>query len=387
MTGYSLATPDDALEPRDDLAASAVALAPAAPGPPELGLRELLTAFRARHCLSMQAASALAGVGRTVWRTWEQGVIPAPENLVRLAELLDLSPALMRRAAGPDLVTRAHDCPCGMPHGLAALRIRAGLSSRQLAARVHVSPSTITHWENSDRPCGWQDRGRVAAALGVDRDEVDAALGPLSPNTAYPCPGLLHARSAQGMTRPALAERIGVDPATVRRWERRGVVSLKHVDDLKQIFGEAVLQAPTSPPPAPERLPRPLTRMRTASGISVRVAAGRLGVSMASVYSWERGTRRPDWRDLRRMARMYRRPVAEVFAAAGIPGPRHLHLPPWSEEELPDVLVELRRWAGLTQEALAHTLGVHSSSVAAWERGRHLPSAQALEALTRWLTD
>lgn len=119
---------------------------------PSVTLPTLLRGFRQREGLTMQAASALIPVARTVWRTWEnQGVVPTPGNLQRLSELLGVTPGEIRVAAGPDKVRQGHACPCGRPHGLAGLRTAAGLSSSELARRLHVSPSTITHWESVSR--------------------------------------------------------------------------------------------------------------------------------------------------------------------------------------------------------------------------------------------
>src|SRR4051794_37010252 len=85
--------------------------------PPATDLPSLLRGYRKREGLTMQAASALVPVARTVWRTWEnQDVVPTPANLQRLSELLGLAPAEIRGASGPDRVRNGHGCVCGRPH-------------------------------------------------------------------------------------------------------------------------------------------------------------------------------------------------------------------------------------------------------------------------------
>lgn len=353
-------------------------------------LATLLRDYRQRNGLTMQAASALVGVARTVWRTWEnQAVVPSPTNLQRLSGLLGLTPAEIRLASGPDKVRRGHGCLCGRPHGLAALRTAAGLTSSELARRVHVSPSTITHWESGERSCGWHDRQALSAALSVTRRAVDEALGPLAGHASVPCPGLFAARTEAGRARTDLAREVGVDPATLARWERLEAAPARAVATLRRLLGDAIFRPNRLVAPLPKGGPRvsALARMREAKTLPARVVAGRLGVSPSTVYSWERGTRIPSWADLRRMARMYGRSTREVFSAAGVQGPRHLRPLPWPDEELPVILLELRRWAGVTQREFAEGIGVTAGTVASWERGRNLPSAQAREAMVRWLSD
>lgn len=47
----------------------------------------------------------------------------------------------------------------------------------------------------------------------------------------------------------------------------------------------------------------------------------------------------------------------------------------------PDVLIDLRRSAGLSQAALARAVGVSAVSVRSWESGRKIPQADALGRL------
>lgn len=52
----------------------------------------------------------------------------------------------------------------------------------------------------------------------------------------------------------------------------------------------------------------------------------------------------------------------------------------------PEVLVDLRRSAGLSQAALGDALGVSSGSVRAWERGRKIPQADMLGRVAELLS-
>lgn len=51
------------------------------------------------------------------------------------------------------------------------------------------------------------------------------------------------------------------------------------------------------------------------------------------------------------------------------------------EVDFPDLVARIRDAHNLTQEGLAHELGVTFSTVNGWERGRHHPSPLAQKAL------
>jgi len=62
-----------------------------------------------------------------------------------------------------------------------------------------------------------------------------------------------------------------------------------------------------------------------------------------------------------------------VARAATVPAPPLLDPRRWSPGDLPQVLLVLRQWSGLTQHGLAERCGCSTSAVRAWERGRGQP--------------
>lgn len=96
---------------------------------------------------------------------WERGIrTPAVRLIPAVAAALGVTPL--------DFLS--------MPHGvdLKALRLAAGKTSTEIAARTHVSPPTYLRWE-SGRQQVTQDaavRNALAKALGVRRPQVEAAL-------------------------------------------------------------------------------------------------------------------------------------------------------------------------------------------------------------------
>jgi DNA-binding transcriptional regulator YiaG len=117
--------------------------------------------------------------------------------------------------------------------------------------------------------------------------------------------------------------------------------------------------------------------------MSAVVLASRLGVAPATVWAWERGTRRPDWRMARLLAEVLSVPTERVFSVLKLERPQHLHNTQNDRPDVcsPDFLRELRRWNGLTQQELAQRLGVGRATVADWERARHRPGQRAQRTL------
>jgi len=67
---------------------------------------------------------------------------------------------------------------------LRRLRIDAGLSVRELAARTELSVSTINRIEHGEREIGARSRRRLAAALGCRESELYGTVpGPAAPFT------------------------------------------------------------------------------------------------------------------------------------------------------------------------------------------------------------
>lgn len=128
---------------------------------------DALRAARVKAGLTQHELARLDGVagGERVSR-WERGSsAPRPDVLHRIARVLSIGPS--------DLLTPMSGVP-----DLRRLRMLAGLSSRDLAARAHTSLATIQRWE-AGRIEHLPDRATlapVAAALRVAVDDVELAL-------------------------------------------------------------------------------------------------------------------------------------------------------------------------------------------------------------------
>ena len=127
---------------------------------------------------------------------------------------------------------------------------------------------------------------------------------------------------------------------------------------------------PAGYPAQPETLGERLRKRRMDLGLSQRKLASRLGVSKTSIEHWERNEVKP----ARWMV-----PRLREFLGLQPSGP-----PPTSFAER---LTAYRRGLGLSQEALARSLGVHKTTVVRWEVGRRHPSKARLQKIETLLAD
>ena len=358
--------------------------------PPEgQSLAGVLRQYRQRHGLSVRDAGSRVGASHWVWNRWERGVVPSPAYLQRLAALLALPFERARELAGPDRVRRPGAVGDLGATGLAAARTARGLTASDLARRLHVSPSCVSRWEAGERLPGSRARASIARVLGMDLGAVDALFGGAAARSEVAsAAGLRVARGRVGLSQEAVARELGVDASSVRRWEREGRLPAARLRALLVLLQCTDLDERPAPGTGLPPLRSSLRRLREQRRLSAVVLASRLGVCPATVWAWERGTRRPDWRMARRLADVLSVPTEHVFSVLRLDRPQHLHNAQHGRPDLcsPGFVRDLRRWNGMTQQELAQRLGVGRATVAGWERARHRPgrrAQQALEALLR----
>ncbi|MBI5431909.1 MAG: helix-turn-helix transcriptional regulator [Planctomycetes bacterium] len=89
-------------------------------------------------------------------------------------------------------------------------RLDLGLSQRAMAGELRVHPATILNWERGKTEPGARMLARIIKVLGYHPRLVGSDL-----------PSRIRAaREIRGLTQEQLAEDLGLDPSTVRKWER-----------------------------------------------------------------------------------------------------------------------------------------------------------------------
>ena len=114
-----------------------------------------------------------------------------------------------------------------------------------------------------------------------------------------------------------------------------------------------------------------LKEARADAGLSAVQLAGKLAVARQNVSVWESGKASPHPASVRRMAKIFNRPITFFYEVEG-----------------PLSLKDLRILAGLTQEAVAERLGITRSAFSGYEIGidplphRHVSTLAELYGVT-----
>ena len=268
------------------------------------------------------------------------------------------------------------------------------LTAADLAERVGVHPTSILRWERGDRLPGPSHIRRLARNLAVETAEIASFFDGVRPPAHWDDDtvrghGLRPLRQAAQVPASVLAAAAGVPTSSVYNWEAgRARVPRRHLPALAQRLGldaaelrRFLVSAPasvaTAGPPLSE-----LRRMRRRTGLSQSQVAARIGAGRHSLSAWERG-QRPPLVAVRLLAGVYGVPVARVARAAGVTPPRLLDRRAWAPGDLPEVLETVRLWAGLTQGQVAERLSCSVSSVRAWENARGVPGPALRRRLER----
>ena len=310
---------------------------------------------------------------------YEKGkTYPKPSALPALAAALDVEEDELARLL-PMLPTRRRITPFGQE--LRRLRKERGLTQAQLARRIGVSGASITCYEGSGvhpKPSGV---AAIAEALGVPRQRLEELL-PEEPPTTTLGHELRRLRRDRGLTQRQLAARVGRTQPVIATYELgRCIVGPRDLAALAQALGVpedqlARLAPPIPVSPEPTPFGRELHRHRSERGLTQEQLARRVGVSPATMGSYEYGTTHPAPRVL-----------AEIEEVLGI-APGELERYQRTEPEAVEFgrkLQRLREERGLTRPQLAARLGWTWLAVPSYELGRTRLDREALGAVARAL--
>jgi transcriptional regulator with XRE-family HTH domain len=172
--------------------------------------------------LTQGALRRAIGIGQTAVSRWENGRAPVPaDRLAAIAAVLGMDAGALRAAAAtrPERTVR---------RPLADLRLRAGLTQRELAHHVGVTVRTLAHWEAGTRPVPYRVVRQLARCLRRPVSQVLAAAGlellavprPDSWRPADLPEVLTTLRRSTGWSAAGLGRRLGVTGRTVRAWEK-----------------------------------------------------------------------------------------------------------------------------------------------------------------------
>ena len=172
--------------------------------------------------MTQRAFREVVGIGATAVINWEHGRVRVPaDRLDHVANALGVDRATLLRvgAHAPRRRTRERS--------LADMRRAVGLTQREMALHLGVSPRTVAHWEAGSRPVSLAAARPMARLLRRPLPRILAAAGlqlaPVpSPHTWRPADLrqlVTVLRRSSGWSAAAMGRRIGVSAWTVRSWE------------------------------------------------------------------------------------------------------------------------------------------------------------------------
>jgi transcriptional regulator with XRE-family HTH domain len=100
-----------------------------------------------------------------------------------------------------------------------ARREALGLSRKELAERVDVTPHTIRYWEKGERAPRPYMVARLARALACTTADLQAPHHQKIERMMFIASRLRRLRKSRGVKQAALAKHVGVTRAMVSRWE------------------------------------------------------------------------------------------------------------------------------------------------------------------------
>ncbi|HWU23567.1 MAG TPA: helix-turn-helix transcriptional regulator, partial [Nocardioides sp.] len=189
-----------------------------------------------------------------------------------------------------------------------------------------------------------------------------------------PAATLREMRVRRALAPDDVAQRLGVHPATVLRWERgERLPGPTHVVGIARILGLGTAEVAATFDPwrggSTEQdaiVGCGLRDLRRAAGVPVSRLAEVAGVRPSTVYNWEHGRARIPLTVLPALAGALGTNLDRL--RAGLAGAGR-----WRPAEVDSPLRRLRRRTGLSQAQVGSRIGAHRHSVGCWERGQCPP--------------
>lgn len=346
----------------------------------DLELAPLVRDWRRIQGLSLEKAGRLLGVAHTTVRDWERGRQP------RLAHLLRLQEHLLAPTGSCLALTRAAARQPVRVASLPQARAHRGLSQRQLARVIYVSPSSVAAWESGRRRPALWDVKRLSLILGYPPGLTSTWFmdAPHRCREGVRLAGLASLRQQSGVAQGALANTLGITTATWGAWESgRRIVPYTSLEPIAVALGTNISQLLRTAMQAPVPDITSLRTMRQTAGRTQHASARTVGVAVYKLARIERGAAPLTMALATELADRYEVPVAHVIRAGGLHGAALFRHDSWLEYDLPELLGVLRTDIGLTCRRAAQLIGVGVATLRHWEHGRLEPNAAQRRALAR----
>jgi len=161
-----------------------------------------------------------------------------------------------------------------------------------------------------------------------------------------------------GLLQKDVAERLGVDTASIGNWESNDVQPMVHcLPGILAFLGH-------NPLPEADDLIGKLKRIRSTLGLSQEQLAQKLGIDESTIAGWERGDNTP--------VGAYRKLLEYFISGDGVVPTEPGSIVPKGRLSGRKITA-LREKLGLSKAALARQIGVNVNTLWRWERGDRKP--------------
>lgn len=284
---------------------------------PRLGAH--LEASRKHANLRRVDLATQMGVSEETIRLWEKGTVqPSTGSLSRVIALLALETAEWPTGDDPTA-----DLP-PLARRLWNERKGRGITQAAAARSLAVPPATYAGWETGRTTPGQRLLPRLASFLGVaDADVATLCATPFVVDTAGwpPFGQFVGARRQElRLTRPALADRLGISANTLVAWELGSrVPGTQQIPRLAAALAvdTASLVAALPSRGAATALGKLIQDRQRELGLRAADVARLVGTTEATISRWVHGHSRPAPKNVRRLADVLKLQHASVLDALG----------------------------------------------------------------------
>ena len=119
-------------------------------------------------------------------------------------------------AASEDEVEKARFTKRTLP----AIRKKFGLTQKDLAKLLEVSPLTVSSWEQEKAKPRAKSLAKIIALRSMTQKEIDAALGHEGAAATMSAQEIRELRKGRGLSRAEFAKMLGVSASAVMTWEQ-----------------------------------------------------------------------------------------------------------------------------------------------------------------------
>ena len=310
-----------------------------------------LKSIRDRFDLTQKDLAYLLDVSSPTVGSWERGdTEPQKTNRVKIKELREKSKEDVEEMLDQE------EKPVESK-GIRAIRDKHGLTQKELAEKLDVTPTTVSNWEQGETTPQSEMVDKIQNIGVGEQEDEDTFTGD----------DIKQLRDEKDLSQSDLAEKLGVSGGTVSNWERGE--SSPGPDTIERIQNIEASEEERETLSGQE-----MKDLRGELDMSQSDLADRLDVSPGTVSNWETGKSQPDSDTVEKIKALGEQDEDTEQEEEDTD----------EEETTPDstrIIQYIRERFDITQQELADLLDVTPATVGSWERGDTTPQGENKDRL------